>query len=175
MKTLTENQEKLIEQIKNEFLSMNGTEEPTSFAEVLLNDIAQTRKEFDEIALKSHALFNELKTQHDKNMAYLKTECKKLGIEVDDSRDNLRYSPDSQYCSASVKIDHPKSGDDWFFIYVKIFLKYHSKNGLKVYEPTADVFYGFTSDSDQMRKFDSFINTDKFKSYITHLYHKINR
>jgi hypothetical protein len=174
MKTLTENQEKLIEQIKNEFLTMNGTEEPTSFAEVLLNDIAQTRKEFDEIALKGHALFSELKAQYDKNVAYLKAECNKLGIEVEDNRDIIKYSPDSGYCSGSIKITHPKAGDDWFFIYVKVFLKYHSKNGLKVYEPTADVFYGFTSDSDQMRKFDSFINTDKFKSYITHLYHKIN-
>jgi hypothetical protein len=175
MKTLTENQEKLIEQIKNEFLSMNGTEEPTSFAEVLLNEIAQTRKEFDEIALKGHALFNELKAQYDKNVAYLKEECNKLGIEVEDNRDIIKYSPDSGYCSGSIKITHPKAGDDWFFIYVKIFLKYHSKNGLKVYEPTADVFYGFTSDSSYMREFNSFINTDKFKSYITHLYHKINR
>jgi hypothetical protein len=175
MKTLTENQEKLIEQIKNEFLTMNGTEEPTSFAEVLLNDIAQTRKEFDEIALKGHALFNELKAQYDKNVAYLKAECNKLGIEVHDDRDIIKYSPDSGYCSGSIKITHPKAGDDWFFIYVKVFLKYHSKNGLKVYEPTADVFYGFTSDSSYMREFNSFINTDKFKSYITHLYHKINR
>lgn len=174
MKTLTENQEKLIEQIKNEFLSMNGTEEPSSFAEVLLNDIEQTRKEFDEIALKGHALFNELKTQHDKNMAYLKAECKKLGIEVDD-RDTLNYSPSSQFCSESVKITHPKSGDDWFYIYAKVFLKYHSKNGLQVYEPIANVSYGFSGDTDNMGKFDSFINSDKFKSYITKLYHRINR
>jgi len=175
MKKLTENQEQLIEQIKNEFLSMNGTEEPSSFAEVLLNDIEQTRKEFDAIALKGHALFNELKNQHDKNIAYLKAECKKLGIEVEDSRDILNYSPNSQYCSASMKITHPKSGEDWFYIYVKVFLKYHSKNGLKVYEPIANVSYGFSSDADNMRKFDEFINSDKFKCYITKLYHRINR
>ena len=175
MKKLTENQEKLIEQIKNEFLSMNDTKEPSSFAEVLLNDIAQTRKKFDEIALKGRALFNELKTQHDKNMVYLKTECKKLGIEVEDDRDILNYSPNSQFCSASMKITHPKSGDSWFYMYAKVFLKYHSENGLQVYEPIANVSYGFSGDTDHMGKFDSFINSDKFKSYITNLYHRINR
>ena len=67
MNNLTKNQEKLIEQIKKEFLSLNQSETPKSFADLLLSEIDDARTEIASIVAKSHALFGELHAQYLQN------------------------------------------------------------------------------------------------------------
>ena len=92
MNKLTETQEKLIEQIKNEFLAMNESETPSSFADLLLSEIDNARTEIESIRSKSYALFEELNAQYVKDIDCLRTECAKLGIGIEDK--GLHYNDD---------------------------------------------------------------------------------
>jgi hypothetical protein len=175
MNNLTKNQEKLIEQIKNEFLAMNQSETSSSFADLILNEIDDTRIEFASINSKSYALFEELHAQHLKNLEYLKTECAKLRIGVEDK--GLSFKDTSQYCTSTITLLHPSIRDYDISISVRIPTRYHSKSGLRTWELYSTIKYGIsvTSDLDHMYEFNMFINKDNFKERVTTLYHRINQ
>lgn len=175
MNQLTKNQEKLIEQIKKEFLAMNESETPKSFADSILSEIDNTRIEFASINSKSYALFEELHDQHLKNLEYLKVECAKLGIGVEDR--GLSWNSDSQFCTTSIVLLHPTTRDYNIDISVRIPTRYHSKSGLRTWELYSTIKYGIsvTSDLDHMYEFNIFINKDNFKERVTTLYHRIKK
>ena len=52
MKQLTENQQELIAKITEEFMAMNDRPQPTSFADILLDEINQTKRDFEAIEIK---------------------------------------------------------------------------------------------------------------------------
>jgi hypothetical protein len=176
MNNLTKNQEKLIEQIKNEFLAMNQSETSSSFADLILNEIDDTRIEFASINSKSYALFEELHAQHLKNLEYLKTECAKLGIGVE-CRGLLSFNNNSQFCTTSIVLLHPTTRDYNIDISVRIPTRCHSKSGLRTWELYSTIKYGIsvTSDLDHMYEFNIFINKDNFKERVTTLYHRIKK
>lgn len=173
MKTLTAQQEKLIDQIKNEFLNMNESETPTSFADLLLSEIDDARIQIDSIKAKSHALFGELHAQYIKNLNYLKTECAKLGIDVEDR--GLHYNDTIAICRATIVLLHPTSRDYNVHISVQIPTRYHTKSGMGTYELYRTLQYGVgtTYDLDHMYDFNVFLNKGNFKQRVTTLYHKI--
>jgi hypothetical protein len=175
MKTLTENQEKLIEQIKNEFLAMNESETPKSFADLLLSEINIARNEIASIVAKSYTLFEELNAQYIKDVNYLKTECAKLGIGVEDR--GLHYNDDFHLCRATIVLLHPSSRDCNVHISVAIPTRLHSKSGLKTHELYGTLHYGtdVTYDFDLMYSFNAFVNGRNFKDRVTTLYHRIKK
>jgi hypothetical protein len=175
MKKLTENQEKLIEQIKNEFLAMNESEAPKSFADLLLTEINVARKEIASIVAKSYTLFEELNAQYIKDVAYLRTECAKLGIGVEDR--GLHYNDDFHLCHSSIVLLHPTNRDCNVHISVGIPTRYHSKSGVKTHElyGTLQYGHGVTFDFDLMYSFNTFINGRNFKDRVTTLYHRIKK
>ena len=175
MNNLTKNQEKLIEQIKKEFLSLNQSETPKSFADLLLSEIDDARTEIASIVAKSHALFGELHAQYIKNLNYLKIECAKLGIGVEDR--GLHYNETFAICSATIILLHPTNRDHNVHISVGIPTRHHSKSGLRTYELYHTLQYGIgvTYDFDHMYDFNVFLNKGNFKERVTTLYHKIKK
>jgi hypothetical protein len=175
MKKLTENQEKLIQQITKEFMAMNESETPSSFADLILSEIDDTRIKFASINSKSYALFKELHAQYLKDLEYLKTECAKLGIAVEDR--GLSFKDTSQYCTSTITLLHPSNRDYNISISVRIPTRYHSKSGLNTWELYSTIKYGIsvTSDLDHMYDFNIFINKDDFKVRVTTLYHRIKK
>lgn len=175
MKTLTENQEKLIEQIKNEFLAMNESETPKSFADLLLSEIDDARTEIASIVAKSYTLFEELHAQYNQDVAYLRTECAKLGIDIENR--GLHYNDDFHLCRATIVLLHPTSRDCNVDISVAIPTRLHSKSGLKTHELYGTLQYsiGVTYDFDFMYSFNTFINGRNFKDRVTTLYHRIKK
>jgi len=173
MKKLTENQEKLIQQITKEFMVMNESETPKSFADLLINEVEETRQKFDFISSKNQFLFKELQSQYLENLGYLKTECAKLGIAVADR--GFNYKNNSEYCSGTIVLLHPQNSDYNVHITVRVPTRFHSKSGLHTWELYSNVKYGFgvSSNLNFMDDFNVFLNKDNFKSAITNLYNKI--
>jgi hypothetical protein len=75
MKQLTENQQQLIAKITEEFMAMNDYPKPTSFADILLDEINQTKRDFEAIEIKNRAICAELSKQFEQDMKYLVSEC----------------------------------------------------------------------------------------------------
>ncbi len=175
MKKLTENQEKLIEQIKNEFLAMNESEAPKSFADLLLTEIDDARVVIESIKSKSYALFEELNAQYIKDCNYLKTECAKLGINVESNV--LHYNESFRMCRSEIKLKHPSNRDYDVHFTVAVPTRYHSKSGMGIYELCGTLQYGLgsTYDFDLLYSFDNFINGRNFKDRVTTLYHRIKK
>ena len=173
MKQLTENQEKLIEQIKNEFLAMNESETPSSFADLLLSEIDNARKEIESIRSKSYALFEELNAQYIKDVNYLKTECAKLGIDIENH--DLHYSDCFNLCRSTIILKHPRSEDYDVYFSVAVPTRYHSKSGMGIHEVYGTLQYGLghTYDFDHLYSFNTFINSKNFKDRVLSLYHRI--
>lgn len=175
MNKLTKNQEKLIEQIKNEFLAMNESEAPKSFADLLLTEIDNARTEIESIRSKSYALFEELNAQFIKDLNYLKTECAKLGINVENN--GLYYSDQFNLCRSTIILRHPTTRDYDVHFSVAVRTRYHSKSGMGIYEVFGTLQYGLsnTYDFDLMYSFNTFINSNNFKERVTTLYHRIKK
>jgi hypothetical protein len=175
MNNLTENQEKLIKQIKNEFLSLNESETPKSFADLLLTEIDNARVVIESIKAKSYALFEELHAQYIKDVKYLETECAKLGIGVENR--GLYYNDTFHLCRATIVLLHPNNRDYNVHISVAIPSRYHTKSGLSTHElyNTLQYAVGSTYDFDHMYNFNTFVNSKNFKDRVTTLYHKIKK
>lgn len=171
MKQLTDNQQQLIAKITEEFMAMNDYPQPTSFADILLDEINQTKREFAAIEVKNKAIYAELYKQFEKDMEYLESECEKLGIELD--YDPLHRNPGSDYCGQTAWFGRTQGYDERFTISASATSLFRSKNGLRQYELTPTLKYSIQGIS--FLSFDGLINNDKFKNAITNLYHKINR
>jgi hypothetical protein len=172
MNKLTETQEKLIEQIKKEFLVMNESKSPTSFADLMLNEIDETRKEFELISKKNQSLFLEYSKEHKQNVEYLRVECAKLGIEIEEQ--SLGYDDTSQFTTSNIILMHPKYREYNVYISVRIPTRYHMKNGLKIYELHSKIQYGITHwDLDHMYDFNVLMSKSQFKERVISLYHRI--
>jgi hypothetical protein len=174
MNNLTKNQENLIEQIKKEFLAMNESETPKSFADLLLMEIDNSREEMGLVKVKSYALFEELQAQYERDVDYIRTECAKLGIGIVCER--LYYKDDFHLCNGSIKLLHPTNRDYNFYVSVAVETRLHSKSGFKVYELCNSLQYSvdINHDFNRMYSFNTFVNSDSFKERVTTLYHRIN-
>jgi len=171
MKQLTENQQQLIAKITEEFMAMNDYPKPTSFADILLDEINQTKREYEAIEVKNKAIFAELGKQFYRDMEYLELECKKLGIEV--GYDPLRRTPNTDHCGQTIRLGRDQGHDERFTISAKVLSLFHAKNGLRQYELTPHLFYSIQHNNDFT--FVDLMKNDRFKNTITQLYHKINR
>ena len=171
MKQLTENQQQLIANITEEFMAMNDYPQPTSFADILLDEINQTKREFAAIEVKNKAIYSELYKQFEKDMEYLESECDKLGIELD--YDPLYRNSGSDYCGQTVWFGKTQGYEERFTISVKAPTLLRAKNGLRQYELTPTLRY-FTNSQDHP-SLDDLMKGNTFKNAITKLYHKINK
>ena len=171
MKQLTENQQQLIAKITEEFMAMNDYPKPTSFADILLDEINQTKRDFEAIEIKNRAIYAELSKQFEQDMKYLISECEKLGIEVD--CDPLHRNPGSDYCGETVWFGKTQGHDERFTISAKAPTLFRAKNGLRQYElmPTLSYFIRTI----EYPSLDGLMKGDTFKNAITQLYHKLNR
>jgi hypothetical protein len=173
MKQLTENQQQLIAKITEEFMAMNDYPKPTSFADILLDEINQTKREFAAIESKNEALFAELQKQFFRDMEYLELECKKLNIDV--NYNPLRRSSDSDYCGTSVWLGdynaHPHDGK--FSISVKVPTWCISRNGMRTHELKPELKYSLRID--KLYDFETLIKSQDFTNSITRIYHQLNK
>ena len=170
MKQLTENQQRLIAKITEEFMAMNDYPKPTSFADILLDEINQTKQDFEAIEVKNQAIFAELSKQFEEDMAYLAKECNKLGIEVEYTC--FERNSGTDYCGSSICFGKNQGHDERFYIYARVRSWFHGKNGLRKYELTPNLIYYI--ESDKQIPFMDLMNNDVFKNRITRLYHKLN-
>lgn len=171
MKQLTENQQQLIAKITEEFMAMNDYPQPTSFADILLDEINQTKREFEAIEVKNKAIYAELYKQFEQDMEYLTSECEKLGVEVD--YNPLQRNPGSDYCGQTVWFGKTQGYDERFTISVRVPSWHMLRNGMRTYELTSELKYSLHSD--KAYDFETIIKSPEFKNAITKLYHKINR
>ncbi len=138
---------------------MNNYPSPTSFADILLDEINQTKRDFASIELKNRAIYSELSKQFEQDMEYLTSECEKLGIEVD-------YSPFTTSCYNTIQLGWSQARDERFSIGVEMLSKLHIKNGIRQTELVPNLRY-------RGETFEEVVNSTKFKNQITQLYHKI--
>jgi hypothetical protein len=171
MKHLTENQQELIAKITEEFMAINNYSKPTSFADVLISEVNETKREFEAIELKNQAVFQELKKQFEEDVAYLIKECEKLGIEIESAL--LQRGDASDYCGATIWFGKNQAYSERFTISAKVPSILRAKNGLRKYELYPELSY--ILQSTEYTAFSELIVSDSFKNCITRLYNVLNK
>ena len=172
MKQLTKNQQELIAKITEEFMAMNDRPQPTSFADILLDEINQTKRDFEAIEIKNQAIFAELLKQFNADIEYLVSECDKLNIDVEHNAFE-RGTDTGGFCGISVFFGKNTGYDERFSIGVKVPTLLHTKNALRKYELTPTLKYYISYDNEL--PFMDLMKNEVFKHKITKLYHRLNK